>query len=74
MESNDALAKKDQVVETVIDIFVRVIGFVERKHVSFFIGHFSENTRIFPPIAVKSSHPNLLHIQYAHRLSSPTAL
>jgi hypothetical protein len=35
MENNaEALPSKDQVIETVIDIFVRVIGFIERKDVS----------------------------------------
>lgn len=31
--SDDSLLQKDQVIETVIDIFVRVIGFIERKDV-----------------------------------------
>lgn len=35
MENNNSgLVKKDQVIETVIDIFVRVIGFIERDKVS----------------------------------------
>lgn len=34
-ENNAAdLPSKDQVIETVIDIFVRVIGFIEREEVS----------------------------------------
>ena len=33
---NGILAQKDQVIEAVIDIFVRVIGFIERENVSRF--------------------------------------
>jgi acyl carrier protein len=34
MENDNVGPAKDQVIETVIDIFVRVIGFIERKDVS----------------------------------------
>ena len=35
MENNaGGIPSKDQVIETVIDIFVRVIGFIEREEVS----------------------------------------
>ena len=31
---NDVSVQRDQIIETVIDIFVRVIGFIEREKVS----------------------------------------
>lgn len=32
--ANPSLPSKDEVIETIIDIFVRVVGFIERKEVS----------------------------------------